>query len=368
MSAARSHGGSDNGHSASIQIDPPAQPIASSATGMPFPLPAHRPIYNDDDEDSDEDGPLLGASSTTRGGRGPRHHQLVDQDDDETGQRRQSGEPAPFLYRLHDWLADHGTSKLALSCFFRQQTKKFKPQSVVLTPTRRCSSVLVVLVILELKSFWSNPRSAKVSLPRWQTVLKWAFILLNVVLVLGLVGLSVRKQQESFSWIFDFFDKKEKVPRVVALRIAKHCSDKNLFLYVQLAPIGVALVRIRGCVRSERQRVGSIAVLVPPWAVQELLLPSWPVHRKSTYPCVSFTPFLFSISQNKAQHLIRQRFIDESAFFSHFFALYFNILTSRLEISLSVSTNRLMRTMEATKSWSTSTQRDLAATLSVPSL
>lgn len=228
--------------------------------------------------------------------------------------------------------------------------------------------VLVVLVILELKSFWSNPRSVKVSLPRWQTVLKWTFILLNVVLVLGLVGLSVRKQQESFSWIFDFFDKKEKVPRVVALRIAKHCSDKNLFLYVQLAPIGVALVRIRGCVRSERQRVGSIAVLVPPWAVQELLLPSWPVHRKSTYPCVSFTPSLFSISQNKVQHLIRQRFIDESAFFSHFFALYFNILTSRLEISISVSTNRLMRTMEATKSWSTSTQRDLAATLSVPSL
>ncbi|KAG0059924.1 hypothetical protein BGZ89_012687 [Linnemannia elongata] len=151
MSAARSHGGSDNGHSASIQIDPPAQPIAPSATGMPFPLPAHRPIYNDDDEDSDEDDPLLGASGTTRGGRGPRHHQLVDQDDGETGQRRQSGEPAPFLYRLHDWLADHGT---------------------------------------KLKSFWSNPRSAKVSFPRWQTVLKWAFILLNVVLVLGLMGLS----------------------------------------------------------------------------------------------------------------------------------------------------------------------------------
>ncbi|KAG9069744.1 hypothetical protein KI688_009069 [Linnemannia hyalina] len=149
MSTARPHGGGDSGHSASIQIDPPAQSVVPSATGTPFPLPAHRPNYNDDDEDSDEDGPLLGASSTTRGGPGPRHHQLVDQD--ETGQGRRSSERAPFLYRLHDWLADHGT---------------------------------------KLKSFSSNLRSAKAPLAGWRKVLKRAFTILGVVLLLGLLGLS----------------------------------------------------------------------------------------------------------------------------------------------------------------------------------
>ncbi|KAF9536659.1 hypothetical protein EC957_010174, partial [Mortierella hygrophila] len=148
MSTARPYGGADSGHSASIQIDPPAQSVVPSATGTPFPLPAHRPNYNDDDEDSDEDGPLLGASTTTRGGSGPRHHQLVDQD--ETGQGRRSSERAPFLYRLHDWLADRGT---------------------------------------KLMSFSSNLRSDKSPLAGWLKVLKWAFTFLGVVLLLGLSGL-----------------------------------------------------------------------------------------------------------------------------------------------------------------------------------
>ncbi|KAF9121422.1 hypothetical protein BGX30_002599 [Mortierella sp. GBA39] len=148
MSTARPHGGGDTGHSASIQIDPPVQSVAPSAIGTPFPLPTHRPNYNDDDEDSDEDGPLLGTSTTTRGSPGPRHHQLVDQD--ETRQGRRSSERAPFLYRLHDWLADRGT---------------------------------------KLKSFSSNLRSEKVPLAGWLKFLKRAFIFLGVVLLLGLLGL-----------------------------------------------------------------------------------------------------------------------------------------------------------------------------------
>lgn len=105
MNTATPHG-NDNSHSASIQIDPPTQPVPSTTTNTPFPLPTHRPRYNDDDgEDSgDEDGPLLGASSGGPSGR--RHHQQL------------GDEPAPFLYRLHDWLAGVGTSKfLFFVCF-----------------------------------------------------------------------------------------------------------------------------------------------------------------------------------------------------------------------------------------------------------
>lgn len=109
MSAATPHG-TDNSHSASIQIDPPAQPVPSTTTATPFPLPTHLPRYNDDDgEDSgDEDGPLLGASSGGPSGR--RHHQQI------------SDEPAPFLYRLHDWLADLGNSKFLILVRFGSAT------------------------------------------------------------------------------------------------------------------------------------------------------------------------------------------------------------------------------------------------------
>ncbi|KAG0302716.1 hypothetical protein BGZ97_002209, partial [Linnemannia gamsii] len=138
MSAATPHG-TDNSHSASIQIDPPAQPVPSTTTATPFPLPTHLPRYNDDDgEDSgDEDGPLLGASSGGPSGR--RHHQQI------------SDEPAPFLYRLHDWLADLGN---------------------------------------RAKLCWLSARSMKAPLSGWRKLLKWILIFLGIVLVLGFLGVA----------------------------------------------------------------------------------------------------------------------------------------------------------------------------------
>ena len=178
MSAARSHGGGDNGHSASIQIDLPVQFVAPSAIGAPFPLPAHHPNYNDDDEDSDENGPLLGASTATRKGPGPHHHQLVEQDDDETGQRRRSKEPAPFLYRLHDWLADRGTSKLLLIFFFffvRQQKKN--------------ATTLITTTSHHARIGFARCSFVELDQNRWGKFLKWIFILLAVLLFIQLLGL-----------------------------------------------------------------------------------------------------------------------------------------------------------------------------------
>ncbi|KAK3830419.1 MAG: hypothetical protein JOS17DRAFT_746334 [Linnemannia elongata] len=111
MSVARPHD-NDNGHSASVQIDPPAQPAASSTSGTPAPLPAHRRTYNDEDDGSEE-GPLLGAGG---GGPGRHHGQPVGGDGEDgtggsgQGQAQRSKKSDPFLYRLHDWLADCGTT------------------------------------------------------------------------------------------------------------------------------------------------------------------------------------------------------------------------------------------------------------------
>ncbi|KAG0295029.1 hypothetical protein BGZ96_012692 [Linnemannia gamsii] len=137
MSATTPHG-NDNSHSASIQIDPPTQPVPSTTTATPFPLPTHCPLYNgDDSEDSgDEDGPLLAST----GGPSRRHHL-----------RQLDNEPAPFLYRLHDWLADLGT---------------------------------------RAKSCWLSARSMKAPLSGWRKALKWILIFLGIVLVLGFLGVA----------------------------------------------------------------------------------------------------------------------------------------------------------------------------------
>ncbi|KAG0310533.1 hypothetical protein BGZ97_012496 [Linnemannia gamsii] len=129
MSTAKPHG-TDNGHSASIQIDPTARPVVPSTTaGAPSSLPPHRQHFNgDDDENRGENDPLLGGSNNL------------------SGRQRQQGrnnEPTPRWQKALKWgsifvgvVLILGLAGLGVRCLFNPPSSPSPPPTPL--PPRYC--------------------------------------------------------------------------------------------------------------------------------------------------------------------------------------------------------------------------------------